>query len=69
MGMPAMSEEEHAIFRKHAAAIRRNRAAAVLDLRRKMWLSRVAPYRLGHDKRTFECPLCLHEETLIVKYK
>ena len=34
-----------------------------------MWLARVSPHTPGYDSRTFECPTCRHEETMIVKYK
>ena len=34
-----------------------------------MWLARIEPYKPDHDSRTFECPLCQHEQTAIVKYR
>ena len=36
---------------------------------KQMWLALIVPHRLDHDKRTFECAQCEHEETVIVKYK
>ena len=32
-----------------------------------MWLTRIQPVGSGLDMRTFECPECNHEETVIVK--
>ena len=40
-----------------------------LDCSKPMWLTRVVPYRLRHDQRFFECPVCLQEQAIIVKYK
>jgi DNA-directed RNA polymerase subunit RPC12/RpoP len=34
-----------------------------------MMLARIAPDAPDHDKRSFECPNCNHEETLVVKYR
>ena len=31
-----------------------------------MWLARVEPYKSDCHKRTFECPVCLYEESLVV---
>ena len=31
-----------------------------------MWLARVEPYEPDCHKRTFECPVCLHEESSVV---
>jgi len=33
---------------------------------RPMWLARVEPYKSDCHKRTFECPVCLHEESMVV---
>lgn len=30
-----------------------------------MWLARVEPYKSNCHKRIFECPVCLHEETMV----
>ncbi len=36
----------------------------------KMLLSLIAPTdKPDHDKRTFECPGCRHEESIVVKYR
>jgi transposase len=35
----------------------------------KMQLSRIEPDKPDHDNRTFECPRCQHEISMIVKYK
>lgn len=35
----------------------------------KMMLRRIEPDAPDHDKRTFECPSCNHEETFVFKYK
>lgn len=35
----------------------------------KMLLSRIEPDEPNHDKRTFECPSCNHEHSVIVKFK
>jgi hypothetical protein len=34
-----------------------------------MLLSRIEPDITDHDRRTFECPKCGHEETVVVKFK
>jgi transcription elongation factor Elf1 len=34
-----------------------------------MMLSRIEPDMPDHDKRTFECSMCNHEESFVVKYK
>ena len=31
-----------------------------------MWLARVEPYKADCHKRTFECPVCLYEESMVV---
>jgi len=36
---------------------------------RDAYLTRIAPYRLDHEKRTFDCTYCKQETTLIVKSK
>jgi ssDNA-binding Zn-finger/Zn-ribbon topoisomerase 1 len=34
-----------------------------------MWLARIEPDKPEHDKRTFECPRCDYQETIVVKYR
>ena len=34
-----------------------------------MWLARITPYKPDYDSRTFECPVCQHAESMIVKYR
>jgi len=34
-----------------------------------MWLKRIEPDKPGHDERTFECPRCLHTESLVVELR
>jgi hypothetical protein len=34
-----------------------------------MWLTRIEPDKVDHDKRTFECKACSHLVVEIVKYK
>src|SRR6476661_6023059 len=33
-----------------------------------MWLICIEPEKLGHDRRTFECPRCQHVKVEIVNY-
>jgi ssDNA-binding Zn-finger/Zn-ribbon topoisomerase 1 len=35
----------------------------------RMLLARIEPDKPDHDKRTFECPKCQHEESIVVKYR
>ena len=35
----------------------------------QMMLARIASEKPDHDMRTFECPRCNHEETIMVKYR
>ena len=35
----------------------------------RMWLARVEPDKVGHDRRTFECPRCQNEQVEVVKYR
>jgi transcription elongation factor Elf1 len=32
------------------------------------WLAHIEPDEPDHDRRTFECPRCQHERTVVVKY-
>jgi len=34
-----------------------------------MMLARIEPDSPGHDRRTFECPNCDHERTVVVEFK
>jgi hypothetical protein len=34
-----------------------------------MLLTRIEPDKPDHDRRTFECPECAYEESLVVKYR
>jgi hypothetical protein len=33
-----------------------------------MWLVSIEPDRPDHDRRTFECSRCEHQETVVIKY-
>ena len=33
-----------------------------------MWLVRLEPYDREHDQRTFECKVCAHSESRVVKF-
>ena len=35
----------------------------------EMWLVTIESDRPDYDRRTFECPRCQHEESILVKYK
>ena len=35
----------------------------------KMMLARITPDKPDHDRRTFECAVCDHSESHVVKYK
>jgi hypothetical protein len=35
----------------------------------QMYLARIVPEKPGFDLRTFECPLCEHSETIVVRFK
>ena len=35
----------------------------------QMTLAKIEPDKPNHDKRTFECPKCKHEENVIVKFE
>jgi predicted RNA-binding Zn-ribbon protein involved in translation (DUF1610 family) len=34
----------------------------------QMMLARVMPESPGHEQRTFECPMCEHSESVLVKF-
>jgi transposase-like protein len=34
-----------------------------------MWLTRIEPYKVDHDQRTFECKACGKTQIEIVKYR
>jgi hypothetical protein len=34
-----------------------------------MMLARIVPEAPGEDRRTFECPMCEHSESIVVKYE
>ena len=34
-----------------------------------MWLICIEPEKVGHDKRTFECPRCQHLTVKVVRYR
>ena len=34
-----------------------------------MLLTRIEPDKPDHDRRTFECPECGYEESIVVKYQ
>jgi hypothetical protein len=33
-----------------------------------MMLARIVPEGLGEDRHTFECPMCEHTESVVVKF-
>ena len=35
----------------------------------QMLLTRIEPDKSDHDRRTFECPECAYEESIVVKYR
>jgi hypothetical protein len=35
----------------------------------QMWLVIIEPDTTDHDRRTFQCPECEHEETVVVRYR
>ncbi len=35
----------------------------------QMLLARIEPDKPDHDKRTFQCSICDHSESFVVKYK
>jgi hypothetical protein len=37
--------------------------------RAQMWLACIEPDKPGHDKRTFECPMCTNFTVKVVKYR
>jgi hypothetical protein len=34
-----------------------------------MWLIRLSPFDTDHDLRTFQCLVCRHVDSIVVKYK
>jgi predicted RNA-binding Zn-ribbon protein involved in translation (DUF1610 family) len=34
-----------------------------------MVVVRIEPDAPGHDRRTFNCPVCTHSETMVVKFE
>jgi len=34
-----------------------------------MWLVRLDPYDREHDERTFECNVCAHSQSEVVKFR
>ncbi len=35
----------------------------------QMLLTRIEPDKPDHDRRTFECPECAYQESIVVKYQ
>ena len=35
----------------------------------QMLLARVVPDAPGHEQRTFECPMCEHSESVLIKFE
>ena len=52
-------------FRAH----RKRRISQVRQCGAPMWVSRIEPDKLDHDKRTFECPDCENVIVEVVKYR
>ena len=36
---------------------------------RPMWIARIVPDVADHSKRSFECPECQHDQTLVVQFR